>query len=84
MTNKTDFIKRSSCGCNVGGQGTEQHPWSVHHCPMHEEASDMLEALKAILVGNTMQKANSWSLAEVIQQHYKIARAAIAKAEGKP
>ena len=49
MTNKTDFIKRSSCGCNVGGQGTEEHPWSVHHCPMHEAVLEMLEALRGLI-----------------------------------
>ena len=51
MMSKYNFIKRSACGCNVSGAGTEENPWTVHHCPMHEAASDMLEALKELLGG---------------------------------
>lgn len=45
--------------------------------------AEMLEALRTILAGNTMQGKYDYSLAEVIQQHYAICRAAIAKAEGQ-
>lgn len=46
-------------------------------------APELLEALRKILNGDTMQGQESWSLADVIQEHYKIARQAIEKAEGR-
>jgi hypothetical protein len=44
---------------------------------------DLLAALKAISAGNTMQGRETWTHADVLQEHYRIARNAIAKAERK-
>ncbi len=43
----------------------------------------MRTALKTILEGNTMAGKAEWSHADVIQEHYKIARTALALADGK-
>jgi hypothetical protein len=43
-------------------------------------APELLDALKRILEGNTMEGREEWGFRDVIQEHYKIARAAIAKA----
>ena len=37
----------------------------------------LLAALQEILDGNTMKARDKWNHAEVIQEHYQIARAAI-------
>lgn len=42
---------------------------------------ELLAALEAIVEGNTMKGKLRYSHAEVIQEHYRIARAAITKAQ---
>lgn len=43
----------------------------------------MRKALETILEGNMMAGMTEWSHADVIQEHYKIARRALALADGK-
>ena len=46
-------------------------------------APELLEALASIANGNTMQGVENFTHGDVIQKHYQIARAAIAKAKGE-
>jgi hypothetical protein len=51
--------------------------------PVYTAAPELLAALEKISAGNTMSgKPAGWDHADVIQEHYKIAREAIAKAKG--
>lgn len=56
----------------------DPRPWIVRACNAHEE---LVAALRTILDGNTMAGRSDWSHADVIQEHYKIARRALAHAE---
>ena len=44
-------------------------------------APDLLAALLAISAGNTMQGRETWTHADVLQEHYRIARVALAKVQ---
>ena len=51
--------------------------------PIFQESLALMEALKQISDGDVMRGRKDFTLAEVVLEYTKIARAALAKAEGK-
>ncbi len=52
------------------------------NCRLIASAPALLAALERIAAGDTMAGREMWSLADVIQEHYRIARAALQLAMG--
>jgi hypothetical protein len=57
-------------------------PISTANARLIASAPALLAALERIAAGDTMADRETWSLADVIQEHYKIARAALQLARG--
>jgi len=68
-------IQVNDAGIIINGSG---HPLDYRTlCEAHNE---LVAALQEILDGNTVKARDRWNHAEVIQNHYQIARDAIARA----
>lgn len=82
---EADFIHLEAEGYTAGGGiglihnkpngvGMDNARFILTACNAHQE---LVAALQAILDGNTMVGRENWSHADVIQEHYKIARKAL-------
>lgn len=69
-----------------GGEPIVCHPInsarSIADARLIASAPALLAALERIAAGDTMAGRDTWSLADVIQEHYRIARAALQLARG--
>jgi hypothetical protein len=76
----TGSVTSISCAaCAIEGRGTLGCPIHVHYCSVHRAAPELLSALKAI--------AEAWNSPlekrALKYAHLEVAKAAIAKAEGR-
>ena len=56
--------------------------WMQDHKDLIASAPALMAALERIAAGDTMTGRETWSLADVIQEHYRIAREALQMARG--
>ena len=78
------YLCRMPCGCACTGmQHPSDAPPAIQYCPTHEAAPALKSALEAIHAGDNMADLDDlgipYTLGDIIQRHYKIARLALAR-----